>query len=269
MVNPTNGRGGALSIALCGKGGVGKTVLSTLIVHLLRQTGKRVLAVDADPAMGLTMALGAGRPKTLGQIREHVIQVSRRRDEEETRRVADMVDYYLLEALVEKENFSLLAMGRTEVLGCYCPVNSLLRAAVETLSESFDLVVLDAEAGLEQINRKVLRRVDFLVVVSDPSARGFQTAGLMQELVHSQEELRPERIGLVINRCPPDSDYDWEGTARSQGLDLLGAIPEDPVLRRLDLEGRSLLTLPSDSIALAGVRGVLERLGLPTRRAAE
>ncbi len=252
----------ALSIALCGKGGVGKTALSTLMVHGLRRTGKKILAVDADPAMGLTLALGAERPKTIGQIREHVIQVARKRDTRETERVADMVDYYLLEALVEKEGFSLLAMGRTEVLGCYCPVNSLLRAAVEALSASFDLMVLDAEAGLEQINRKVLRRVDILLVVSDPSARGFHTAGAMQELVRSQPELRPGRIGLVVNRCPADSGEDWEKNAREQGLELLGTIPEDPVLREMDRTGESLLALPAESKAMVGIRGVLNRLEL-------
>ena len=191
-----------------------------------------------------------------------MIQVARKRDTRETERVADMVDYYLLEALVEKEGFSLLAMGRTEVLGCYCPVNSLLRAAVEALSASFDLMVLDAEAGLEQINRKVLRRVDNLVVVSDPSARGFHTAGAMQELVQSQAELRPGRIGLVVNRCPADSGEDWEKNARQQGLELLGTIPEDPALREMDRKGESLLDLPAESDAMVGISGVLARLGL-------
>jgi CO dehydrogenase maturation factor len=253
----------AVSVALCGKGGVGKTALSTLMVQGLRRTGKRILAVDADPAMGLTLALGAGRPKTIGQIREHVIRVARKRDSQETERVADMVDYYLLESLVEKDGFSLLAMGRTEVLGCYCPVNSLLREAVEALSASFDLMVLDAEAGLEQINRKVLRRVDNLVVVSDPSARGFHTAGAMRELVQSQEELRPGRIGLVVNRCPPGSEGDWERSAREQGLELLGTIPEDTMLGEMDRSGNTLLDLPADSEAMRGVRAVLARLGLP------
>lgn len=252
----------AISVAVCGKGGVGKTALSTLMVQRLRQTGRRILAVDADPAMGLTQALGAGRPKTLGQIREHVIQVARKRDSRETERVADMVDYYLLESLVEKEGFSLLAMGRTEVLGCYCPVNSLLRGAVEALSASFDLMVLDAEAGLEQVNRKVLRKVDHLVVVSDPSARGFHTAGAMQDLVQSQEELRPGRIGLVVNRCPPDSKENWEESARRQGLELLGTIPEDPALRDMDRAGESLLNLPADSESIRGIGKVLTRLGL-------
>jgi CO dehydrogenase maturation factor len=252
----------AISVAVCGKGGVGKTALSTLMVHGLRQTGKKILAVDADPAMGLALALGAGRPKTIGQIREHVIQVARKRDSQETERVADMVDYYLLEALVEKDGFSLLAMGRTEVLGCYCPVNSLLREAVEALSASFDLMVLDAEAGLEQINRKVLRRVDNLVVVSDPSARGFHTAGTMQELVQSQAELRPGRIGLVVNRCPPDAQEDWEERARQQGLELLGTIPEDPTLRDMDRAGESLLDLPPESDAVRGVSSVLSKLAL-------
>ena len=262
MTEKTQNENGARSIALCGKGGVGKTALSTLIVHLLRETGRRILAVDADPAMGLTMALGAGTPKTLGQIREHIIQVARQRDTEQTRQMADMVDYYLLEALVEKDRYSLLAMGRTEVLGCYCPVNSLLRDAVETLSASFDLMVLDAEAGLEQINRKVLRRVDDLLVVSDPSARGFQTAGMMRELVRSQEELRPDRIGLIVNRCPSDAATDWAKGAERHGLELLGVIPEDPALRARDEAGESLLTLPEESEAVRGVRSVLDRMGL-------
>ena len=252
----------AISVAVCGKGGVGKTALSTLMVHGLRQTGKKILAVDADPAMGLALALGAGRPKTIGQIREHVIQVARKRESQETERVADMVDYYLLEALVEKDGFSLLAMGRTEVLGCYCPVNSLLREAVEALSASFDLMVLDAEAGLEQINRKVLRRVDNLVVVSDPSARGFHTAGTMQELVQSQAELRPGRIGLVVNRCPTDAREEWDERAREQGLELLGTIPEDPTLRDMDRAGESLLDLPAESVALRGIGQVLAKLSL-------
>lgn len=252
----------AISIALCGKGGVGKTALSTLMVHGLRQTGKRILAVDADPAMGLTLALGAGRPKTLGQIREHVIQVARKRDSQETERVADMVDYYLLESLVEKDGFSLLAMGRTEVLGCYCPVNSLLREAVEALSASFDLMVLDAEAGLEQVNRKVLKKVDNLVVVSDPSARGFHTAGTMKELVESQSELRPGRIGLVVNRCQLGSEETWENSAQEQGLELLGTIPEDDSLREMDRMGESLLDLPAESDAMCGMNSVLTRLAL-------
>jgi CO dehydrogenase maturation factor len=191
-----------------------------------------------------------------------VIQVARKRDSQETERVADMVDYYLLESLVEKDGFSLLAMGRTEVLGCYCPVNSLLREAVETLSASFDLMVLDAEAGLEQVNRKVLRRVDNLVVVSDPSARGFHTAGTMKELVESQSELRPGRIGLVVNRCPKGSEVDWEESAREQGLELLGVIPEDEQLRDMDQSGESLLDLPAESDAMREINAVLTRLAL-------
>lgn len=259
---PLEGRVRAISVAVCGKGGVGKTALSTLMVHRLRQTGRRILAVDADPAMGLTLALGAGRPKTIGQIREEVIRVARRHDSQETERVADMVDYYLLESLVEKDGFSLLAMGRTEVLGCYCPVNSLLRDAVEALSASFDLMVLDAEAGLEQVNRKVLRRVDNLVVVSDPSARGFHTARTMRELVQSQAELQPGLIGLVVNRCPPHSEACWEQNAREQGLELLGTVPEDPILQEMDRAGESLLNLSRDSDAMRGVGSVLARLAL-------
>jgi CO dehydrogenase maturation factor len=84
----------------------------------------------------------------------------------------------------------------------------------------------------------------------------------MKELVESQSELRPGRIGLVVNRCPLDAQEDWDERARQQGLELLGTIPEDPILRDMDREGESLLDLPSESDALRGIGLVLAKLGL-------
>jgi CO dehydrogenase maturation factor len=84
----------------------------------------------------------------------------------------------------------------------------------------------------------------------------------MKELVESQSELRPGRIGLVVNRCPPGSGEDWEKSAQEQGLELLGTIPEDDRLRDMDRVGQSLLDLPADSGAMRGISSVLTRLAL-------
>ena len=121
-------------IAVCGKGGVGKTAFTAMMRSALLESGKagRLLLIDADPAMGLPIALGVNVARTMGQVREQIIQTARRGEKEEKFHLIDMLDYMALEALVEMEDFALLAMGRTETLGCYCPVNDLLRGTIET-----------------------------------------------------------------------------------------------------------------------------------------
>ena len=126
-------------IAVCGKGGTGKTASIAMMAGALVEnpsTG-RLLLIDADPAMGLLSALGVEVRRTMGEVREDIIRTSKRGKSEEKAQIADTLDYMLLEALTELPDFSVLAMGRTETLGCFCPVNTLLRGAIETLSESF------------------------------------------------------------------------------------------------------------------------------------
>jgi len=169
-------------LAVCGKGGTGKTASTAMMARALYESkkAKRLLLIDADPAMGLLSALGLKAQKTMGEVREKIIKTAKKGSKEETARIGDMIDYMVFEALTERDTFALLAMGRTETLGCFCPVNTLLRKAIETLSESFDTILIDGEAGLEQINRQVVRRLDTLMIISDPSSRGIETAEMIK-----------------------------------------------------------------------------------------
>src|SRR4030042_4333744 len=181
-------------VAVCGKGGTGKTVFTAMMARVLRETDSAVklLLIDADPAMGLPNALGVNVKRTIGQIREDVIRTTRTGGEERKTQLGDMLDYMILEALHEMDGFALLAMGRTETLGCFCPLNDLLRGAIEILSRSFDIILIDSEAGLEQINRQVVSRVDTLIIVTDATMRGLQTAAVIKRRGQSDKGIQSE-----------------------------------------------------------------------------
>jgi len=246
-------------VAVCGKGGTGKTVLTAMMAKALSESGKKlkILLVDGDPAMGLPSALGVNVGKTIGEIREEVIRTARRADREETIEIADMLDYMVLDALCEMDSYSLLVMGRTESVGCFCPVNDLLRGAIETLSKSFDLILIDGEAGLEQINRKVVRRLDTLLIVTDATARGMQTAALIKKLVEVDKVIECARIGLIFNRAATGQDF-IEQSAKEMGLDLLGCIPEDANIARYDLLGKPIVGLPNTSPSVVAVKKLVQ-----------
>jgi CO dehydrogenase maturation factor len=247
-------------VAVCGKGGTGKTAFTAMMARALLESGRtgRLLLIDADPAQGLTNAVGVRVKRTMGQIREDIIKTARSGDQSEKTQIADRLDYMILEALVEAEGYALLAMGRTETLGCFCPVNDLLRGAVEALSRSFDTIVIDGEAGVEQINRQVVRRVDALIIVSDATARGLQTAALIHKMVMEDRVIDCGRLGIVFNRVTGNRPL-LEQSARDIGLDILGFVPQDDNIARHDLVGQPILELPADSPGLVSVREIVDR----------
>ncbi len=248
-------------IAVCGKGGVGKTAITAMMGRVLVESGKagKLLLIDADPAMGLLTALGVKVRRTMGQIRENIIETARRGEEAEKVRLADTLDFMVLEALTETDDFALLAMGRTETLGCFCPVNDLLRGAIETLSRSFDTIVIDGEAGLEQINRQVIRRVGVLMVVSDATSRGIQTAELIHRMVTHDRVIECGRIGIVFNRVQGNEAL-LRQAAEGIGLEIFGMIPQDETIAYHDLIGKPITQLPAASPALDAVRRIVENV---------
>lgn len=147
----------------------------------------------------------------------------------------------MMEALTEKGNLAFLSIGRPLELGCYCSVNNLLRDAIELLADQFDLTVIDAEAGIEQVNRNVMSAVEFLVLVSDPSHRGIQVAETIRKVAGRISG--PNQTGLLLNRVC--SQNELKGIRRPQGLDLMGWIPEDETIRRFDTKGLGFFDLPS------------------------
>ena len=247
-------------LAVCGKGGTGKTAFAAMMSRVLMESGRagKLLLIDADPALGLPNTMGIKVKRTMGQIWENIIRTARSGDQEKKAQIADMLDYMVLEALVETDKYALLAMGRTETLGCFCPVNDLLRGAVETLSRSFNTIVIDGEAGVEQINRQVVRRMDKLIIVSDATARSLQTADLIRRMVREDKVISCGGLGLVFNRVQSDEDL-LAQAARELDLEVFGYVPQDQAIARFDLVAKPLIDLPPDSIGLTAVRQIVER----------
>ncbi|MHB8111761.1 MAG: ATP-binding protein [Syntrophorhabdaceae bacterium] len=247
--------------AICGKGGVGKTAFSAMFIRVLIENGNagKLLVIDADPALGLANAINVHVGKTIGQIREAVITTAKARKETEVTEAVAMLDYMVMEALVETEALALVAMGRSETLGCFCSVNDLLRDALTYLSQNFDTTVIDCEAGLEQINRQVMDNLDALIILSDATSRGIQTVRTIQSMVEKEKVVRCRKMGLVFNKVRGNEEI-LKQYADEMGIEVLGYIPEDENIVAYDLVGRSLLDLPHDSPAQRSVRVVVNNL---------
>ncbi|MBR0398300.1 MAG: AAA family ATPase [Eubacterium sp.] len=246
----------ATVIALTGKGGVGKTSLSAAIVRQLTEQfpEARVLAIDADPAIGLSVALGVVVTETLDDIRRRVA-------EDVTEKLHDTQDilaeakFRLFQAMEEQNGFAFLAIGRPEAAGCYCAVNTYLRQVISMLADEFDYVVIDGEAGIEQINRRVMEKVTHLLCVSDQSRKGLQIVETIRKV--ADELVLYDEIGLVINRAPlPDRiTEDVCG-----GIPIAAVIGQDDAMTENDIAGRSIFELPPDTPILLGARRALENL---------
>ncbi|MFH1885471.1 MAG: ArsA-related P-loop ATPase [Pseudomonadota bacterium] len=236
-------------IAVCGKGGVGKTAASALISRAMLDAGVRpLLLIDADPAGGLVSAMGERVENTLAGARARLVAAARGAGDAEKESLASQLDYLVLESLAERDGYSLLAMCRMEEKGCFCPANTLLREAIDLLVGPFAVVLIDAEAGLEQIARQVTRRVTRVVAVHDGSARSADTVGLILDMA-------PGLVSALGSRVDTPMGLDLP-----EGVEWLGAIPEDPELSRFDRERRSLWDLPAENPARLAAARIAERL---------
>ena len=248
-------------MALCGKGGVGKTSLSSLMVKLLAEkNGRRILAIDADPAVGLATALGLKVHKTVDDIRKRLISDIQKGASEDKRGTAKRLDYELFEALETGTGFSLLAIGRPEDEGCFCRVNNLLKDIIADLAGKFDIVLIDGEAGVEQINRRVMKTVDHLVLVSDTSAKGVGVANTIAHVATDNRAVNFDSMGLILNRVKSVDEVNDIKTRTT--LPVYGWIFEDDLIHDFDFKGRSLTGMPENSLSLGAVAGVLNKLNL-------
>jgi len=247
-------------VAVCGKGGVGKTTLAALLARLLREDGKRrVLVVDADPAVGLGMALRIFPPRTVNDVRKEIISAVREHAADQVD-LAASVDYKMMEILEEQGNLAFLSVGRPEEEGCYCQLNTLLREAIESLSSHFDLTLIDAEAGVEQVNRRVMRSVSHLLLVSDVTAKGLRVAESIREVAEEAVDYR--RLGLVVNRVRDPAEA--RRVAESTSLPLLGFLPEDETVREMDASAGNFLEIPSCPALEAARECLIESGFLPS-----
>lgn len=246
-------------IALVGKGGVGKTSLSALVVRLLSEShpGSRILAIDADPAVGLATALGVEPSSTVDDIRKAFVQTAENGDARAAIEMLGDALYQMMDALVERDNIAFLAIGRPEASGCYCKVNGYLKEIINRVAEHFDYVVIDGEAGIEQVNRRVMEKVTHLILVSDASKKGLHVAQTIHTV--AKELVMFQRAGLIINRAP---EVPLQCELDTGELETLACIPDDKQMSYSDMLGKSIFSLPPDTAVLRGAEEALRKLAL-------
>ena len=236
------------TIAVAGKGGVGKTTTCGMIIdYLCKKKDGPILVVDADANSNLNEVLGVEVETTLGDIREEMAQAELKGTMPKYMTKAEYADMKFSSALVEEDDFDMLVMGRTQGKGCYCFVNGILSAQVEKYAKNYRYVVVDNEAGLEHISRGILPKVDLILLVSDCSRRGIQAVGRINEMI-KELNLGVTEVKLIVNRTPRGvlNDGVREEIAK-QGLDLIGVVPQDETVYEYDAEGKPSVTVPEDT----------------------
>lgn len=251
-----------INMAILGKGGVGKTVITALIGKVYSMAGAKVLLVDADPARGLSLSLGITDVKTIGEARDEIIRKAKTAGtEKDKKNINEMIDYLLLEAVYETPDFSLITMGSMNSLGCYCPLNSLLRGTIQAIGTGYDAIIIDGEAGIEQVNRQVVETVDYPVIVTDNSMRGVSTARMIHEVMQRVPHKAIVKTGVVFNRVPAESS-DLIEKIENSGLTYYGSIKPDPEITELDMEGSPLFSITESAISLQGVKTLLKQINI-------
>ncbi len=258
------------TIALAGKGGVGKTTIAGMVVKYLVGLGKgAVLAIDADPSSNLNMVLGLELEWTVGDIREDLLAqvqssltaggaamgtlpggVSKR----------DYLDYQIRSSLAEGDHFDLIAMGRSEGPGCYCAVNHNLREVIDAISKNYRYIVIDNEAGMEHLSRRTTRDVQHLLIVSDPTLRGIVAAERIASF-RNELDIHIENAYLILNRvhgdAPPQALMD---RIKQMDIPLLGIIPASDELAELEFSGAPLIDLADSSPLYQSVKRMMEKI---------
>jgi CO dehydrogenase maturation factor len=258
-----------ITIAIAGKGGVGKTTIAAMVIkHLVQSQPGAILAIDADPSSNLNMVLGLDLEWTVGEIREDLLLKVK---ESLTAGGAamgsirggmskrDYLDYEIRSSLSEGDRFDLIAMGRSEGPGCYCAVNHNLREVVDSISRNYRYVVIDNEAGMEHLSRRTTRDVQHLLIITDPTQRGLvaaeRIAGFRREM-----DIHIEHTHLILNRLNGQMPGALQSRIEDMDIPLLGTVPADGQLLEFEFSGRPLVDLGDDSPVYQAVSGMLEQI---------
>ena len=244
-------------IAIGGKGGVGKTFVSAILTKILKDR-VNLLCIDADPSLGLTYALGVSPDKTIWDIREAL------KDNHGRKRLIGSNDTPIKDVIkdqvvINTKGFDFLIMGRAEGPGCFCSINELLRYAIDSLAKEYEIVLVDCEAGLEQVNRRVLRNMDTLILISDPTIRGIQTVRYLGSIA-KELSVRTDKLTMALIFNMVNDTEKTKSLAKHVDIPVLTYIPSDATVREYDLTGRSLLDFPTLSPAYQAIYSCIEKI---------
>nr|MBF0221352.1 AAA family ATPase [Desulfobulbaceae bacterium] len=246
-------------IAMAGKGGVGKTTITALLIkYMVENKLTPILVVDADPNTNLNELLALDVRTTIGQIRKEIkgeIPAHMSRDQ--------YMEMKVHQSLIEESGFDLMVMGQPDGPGCYCAANQFLSMTMDHLTDNYKYILVDNEAGMEHLSRMNLTLIDHLLVISDPSARGIMTAGRISEITEPLKlDVRNKK--LIVNRVPdPEPELliaKINETVEHSGLQLGGLLHASPELVEQELSGGSYLELSSDIPAIKEAYKIFDSL---------
>ena len=251
------------TIAVAGKGGVGKTTTCGMLIdYLCKKNRGPVLVVDADANSNLNEVLGVEVETSLGQIREEMANAELKGTIPKGMTKAEYAEFKFNSALIEDDDFDMLVMGRTQGKGCYCYVNGVLKSQVDKYAKNYAYIVMDNEAGLEHVARGTLPHVDTMLLISDCSRRGVQAVARIAEMI-DEMGLNPGQMGLIVNRAPGGVlDDGIKAEIEKHGLKLFGVLPQDEAVYRCDCEGTPSAKLPDTDPVKVALRGILQTIGL-------
>jgi CO dehydrogenase maturation factor len=246
-------------IAVTGKGGVGKTTISALLIgSLIRRGCAPVLAVDADPNTCLDAALGVKAEKTVGSIREEAREISGKGMAGGIAK-QHLLEMKIAETMVEAKDFDLIAMGRPEGPGCYCYANNVLKSVLTEISSQYPYVLLDNEAGLENLSRRIVQKVDLLILITDPSQRGLETVGRLHSLAREME-MQYDRLAIIVNRLRTDElPGQVMNIKTAVDAEYVVGLPESDELAEFSESGQNLLELPAENEVLQRLDQFLDK----------
>ena len=251
------------TIAVAGKGGVGKTTTCGMIIdYLIKKSDDPILVVDADANSNLNEVLGVDAEITLGSIREEIAHSEIDGKIPEGMSKADYAEFKFEDALIEEKDFDMIVMGRTQGQGCYCFVNGLLKSQIDKYIKNYSYTVIDNEAGLEHISRGTLPHVDIMLLVSDCSRRGIQAVARIRDMI-DELKLNPGQVYLIVNRAPNgELNPGVLEEIEKYNLPLLGVLPHDDLVYEYDCEGKPTAYVPDDTPIKAKLNELMGELKL-------
>ena len=247
----------ARTIAVTGKGGVGKTTVAAMIIKYLRDnTPGPILALDADPDCNLADVLGIEVETTIGDLREDLLKEVKNFPPGMSKE--SYVEAGLHQIIVETPKVDLITMGRGEGPGCYCYLNNLLRKFADDLLPQYQWLVMDNEAGMEHLSRRTTSKVDHLIVVVNEGPLSLDCARRVDHLLGTLDrDVREKHI--LFNGVSDDRLDALKSRVADLSMTILGSLPPDPSLEQALIDGTPIYDL-NDSPAVAQMNWIMTKL---------